>query len=134
MTGLGREVRDGRLAAAAFGSVLLFKLLIAVVGYRRLTWLFPSGGTLPSDALARRFTRAVLVASRRLGGASCLVEACAVRALLGLKGHAVTMRIGVRDAGGGVLAAHAWVMAGEQVILGTEANDFDHFRPIADYR
>jgi len=134
MTGFGRAIRDGRLVAAAFGSVMLFKLLIAVVGYRRLTWLFPSGGTPPPDAVARKVTRAVLAASRRSGGATCLVEACAVRTLLGLKGHAVTMRVGVRDSGGGVLAAHAWLIAGEHVILGTEASDFQQFRPIADYR
>ena len=134
MTGIGRAARDGRLLGGAYLALLLFKLLISMAGYRRLTWLFPSGGPPPSDALVRRITSAVLVSSHGLGGSTCLVQACAVRALLGLKGHSVTMRVGVRDGGGGALAAHAWLMASDRVIFGAEADDFQQFRPIIDYR
>lgn len=128
------SIRDGRLVCAAWLAVALFATLNALVGYRRITWLFVSKAPSPPDPLARRIAAAVLVASRGVGGATCLTQACAARALLGLRGYAVTMRVGVRDAGQGHLAAHAWLISDDRVILGAGVEDFERYRPITDYR
>jgi hypothetical protein len=66
-------------------------------------------------------------------GATCLVQACAARALFALRGYRVTMRVGVREAGVTGITAHAWILSGDNVVLGSRVENFDDYRPIADF-
>ena len=52
------------------------------------------------------------------GGGNCLVRALATQALLTRYGYAAQLRIGVRKADDGGLAAHAWLEAGGAVVIG----------------
>jgi hypothetical protein len=61
------------------------------------------------------------------------VQACAARALFSLRGYRVTIRVGVREAAEKGLAAHAWLMSGDHVVLGSAVDEFDAYRPIADF-
>jgi hypothetical protein len=63
----------------------------------------------------------------------CLAQASAGRALFALRGYRVTMRVGVRETGERQLLAHAWLLSGEEVILGSFIDDFQLYRPIADF-
>ena len=67
----------------------------------------------------QRVARAVAVSSRYLGTASpCLREALAATVLLGRRGCPSHIAIGVRLADHSSLKAHAWVEAGDSVVLG----------------
>lgn len=124
---------DWKLNFAASAALLLFWLAIPLVGYRRLSRLFPARSEPPPRAFSRRVAAAIESnARRRVPRATCLVQACAARALFALRGYRVTMRVGVRPAGAGI-AAHAWLMSGEDVILGSLIEDFGDYRPIADF-
>jgi hypothetical protein len=50
-----------------------------------------------------------------------------------LRGYRVTIRVGVREAAEKGLAAHAWLMSGDHVVLGSAVDEFDAYRPIADF-
>lgn len=121
------------MRCAACVTLYFFHLAIMLFGYRRLAWLFPTRVQAPPDTYARRVVEAVQAAARLGANTSCLAQACAGRAMFAWRGYAVTMRVGVRQAGEGQMAAHAWLLAGDQVILGASVEEFQQYRPIADF-
>lgn len=127
------RLRDWRLYAAAIAVLYFFRIAIPLVGYRRVARLYPETKTTPPDAYIRRVAAAVHSAKRLVPGATCLVQACAGRALFALRDYRVIMRVGVRQAGESQIAAHAWLLSGDRIILGSSVNDFDRYRPIADF-
>lgn len=134
MARAGRAIRGARLFLLSFLALLFFRVAVPVAGFRRLTWLFRSNAEAPPARFAQRVAASVQSSSWLVGGASCLVQACAVRAIIGLKGYGVTMRVGVRESGSGTIAAHAWLMSGDQVIIGDQAEHFQRYRKIVDYK
>ncbi len=75
---------------------------------------------------------AVTAAARRVPGAdSCLVRALVAQALLARHGHAAELRLGVTRSAAGMLAAHAWVESGGQIVVGgAERADFTALPPL----
>jgi hypothetical protein len=72
----------------------------------------------------------VCAAGRFVPGASnCLVRALATQTLLGRFGHRSDLRIGVRKAGDGGIAAHAWLECDGAVVVGDF--ELDHYIPLA---
>ncbi len=72
---------------------------------------------------------AVHAAARRIPGASCLTQACALYYLMTRAGYEPHIRIGVaRNAGGG-FESHAWLEYRGRVMLG-DIGDLDRFAPI----
>jgi len=68
---------------------------------------------------AERIAWAVRAAGEYLpGGGNCLVRALATQALLTRYGYPAQLRIGVRKAEDGGLAAHAWLEAGGAIVIG----------------
>lgn len=116
-----------------FLALAFFRVAIPLLGFRRLTRLFPSRASAPPTALAARVAVAVQSSSWLVGGASCLVQACAVRAIVGLRGYSLTMRVGVRDTGDGNIAAHAWLLSGDRIVMGDRADHFLGYRKITDF-
>jgi hypothetical protein len=79
---------------------------------------------------ARYVARHVARLARRVPWrATCLVQAVAGYLLLKRRGIAATIRFGVNKSDAG-LAAHAWLIVGDQIVLGGEAAP--DFRPLAD--
>jgi hypothetical protein len=128
-----RLLGDWRLFCAAYAALLLFRLTIPLFGFRRIERLFPDRSKPPPRAYMMRVAVAIGVASRLVPGAMCLAQASAGRALFALRGYRVTMRVGVRETGEKQILAHAWLLSGEQVILGSSLDDFQLYRPIADF-
>src|SRR5262245_19629964 len=123
MNGAGRVRVGWRLFCAALGLLLLFRIALALVGFRRLTWLFPARTEGAPQPYAARVAAAVHAASRFLPGATCLVQACAALVLIGGRGYCATLRVGVRKDSGGKMVAHAWLLTQDCVILGANAED-----------
>ena len=61
---------------------------------------------------------AVKVASRYLPRATCLTQALAAQALLARAGHKSCIEIGVAKDAEHRFEAHAWVICGDQVVIG----------------
>jgi hypothetical protein len=72
---------------------------------------------LESDEL-ERLSWAVAVVSRRIPGATCLVQALATDWLLRDIGEPADLRIGVVRSGDGAVQAHAWVECQGRVVAG----------------
>jgi len=75
-----------------------------------------------------RITRAVVRASRLVPGSRCLAQALAAQILLGRRGHAAELRIGVARAPTGKLLAHAWLEEGGRAIF--ERPHPDSYQPL----
>lgn len=128
-----RSWRDMRLLLLCWSGLIAARLTLLLISYRRLAPLFGHGAKPPPPSLVRRIEAALITASRFVPASTCLVQACTMRTLLALRGYGVTMRVGVRTAPDGRLAAHAWLLSGEQVILGGHAPDFSVYRALADF-
>jgi hypothetical protein len=95
----------------------------------------PSSRTMLSEkrmANARYVTRRLeRVAEHMPWRTTCLVRAIAGALLLWRRGTPTTIRLGVNRADGG-LSAHAWLLAGDAIVLG--ADNAPAFHPLADFR
>ena len=74
-------------------------------------------------------------AARLVPGATCLTQASAGQILLARRGHASTVRLSVPAMAGtpGKLAPHAWLMAGDIIVLGGTSQDYARHRPLHDF-
>lgn len=74
-------------------------------------------------------------AARLVPGATCLTQASAGQLLLARRGYASTVRLSVpvRSAAPGNLAPHAWLMAGNTIVLGGTAADYAQHRALHDF-
>lgn len=103
---------------------------VAAPDPRSHAWCGPPPRWSISPPTVERISWAVRAASRFIPGASnCLVRALATQTLLGRFGYRSDLRIGVRKAGDGGLAAHAWLECGGAVVIGEF--ELDRFVPLA---
>lgn len=87
-----------------------------------------SPGTSPRPS-AQRIGWAVLAASRRIPGTrNCLVRALATEHMLGRRGYPCEVKIGALRDEAGKIAAHAWVIAQGQVVIGDF--ELDRYVPV----
>lgn len=84
---------------------------------------------IADQARARAVAGRVLRAARLLPATTCLVHALAGWLMLRRRGIGALVRLGVRNESGRV-AAHAWLMLGQTVLMGGE--EAGRFQPIAD--
>lgn len=131
----GWSLRDWRLAARSLILLSVVSLMLGVAGYKRTDQLLRRfyGTDLKSrrrplcrePASAQPIWRMVSIIARRGPvKASCLAQAMVIRALLAESGVESTLKLGVRKAGGNLLA-HAWVVAGEEV-FDSEGGSYDY--------
>lgn len=94
--------------------------------------------TKRTRADVKRMTWAVRRTARIVPYASCLTQALSAQYLCALYGHSTQIRIGVARDEDGKIAAHAWLIDGEDVLIGgtdqslsryTHLTDLDHARP-----
>lgn len=125
-------------AAETVAALLAGWVLVFVIPFRRSAmWLGGTGTPVDGEAVpAGQIRRAKWVAwrlarlARRMPWrTTCLVQAVAGKLLLARRGIASTIRFGVTT-NGGALAAHAWLIVGNDTVLGGDvAADF---QPLAD--
>lgn len=122
------------LTLAAAGLLLILKAALTMASYRRVSRLLPSPAGRPAPGWVKtRTARAIHKASHWIPDATCLPQALAGSVLLSLQGYGSTVRIGVAPAADQPFRAHAWLMCGEDVIVG-DGEDLSAFQPLTDIR
>jgi hypothetical protein len=88
-------------------------------GTRGYSWCGPPPKRSVSPPAVERISWAIRAASRFVPGATnCLVRALATQSLLGRFGYPCELRIGVRKAEDGGIAAHAWLESAGSIVIG----------------
>jgi hypothetical protein len=113
--------------------LLLVRAITLLAVVRIALWLLPfktlqqiSAKLVPVFAASRKESRcpterlvwAVQVASGYIPRATCLAQALAAQALLGLAGVPASVRIGVAKEMAGSFEAHAWLESGGEILMG----------------
>ena len=102
---------------------------VAGQGTRGHSWCGPPPRRTVAPPPIDRIAWAVRAAGRFIpGGTNCLVRALATQSLLGQYGYRSELRIGVRKAADGALAAHAWLESAGAVVIGEF--ELDHYVPL----
>jgi hypothetical protein len=70
--------------------------------------------------------------SRRVPGASCLTQALAAQVLLAQSGYDSRVEIGVERNQHGRFQAHAWLVCGDEVVLG--GAEAERYVPLASWK
>ena len=136
--------RDRALAMAAARALAVTWIGLRTVGFTRVSrkasrvaghgargysWCGPPPKWSVSPPTVDRISWAVRAASRFIPGASnCLVRALATQSLLGQYGYSSELRIGVRKAEDGGLAAHAWLESAGAIVIGEF--ELNHYVPL----
>jgi hypothetical protein len=128
---VSRIKRFARLSLAE--QVLLLRALFLVSAIRLGLFLFPfrvlqrftqrrsrKSNTMYSSG---QYVWAVRAVSRCVPGATCLTQALAAQRFLTRSGHASHIEIGVRKDEQSGFLAHAWVVSGDQIVIGGAAAD-----------
>ena len=118
------------ILAQAWGFVLLVDLALRILPFKRLPALFQrrslktrAHGASAQPSVVPRLVRLVEVAGRYAPvEATCLKKALVLSWLLGRRGIATALRIGVARREG-ELMAHAWLEPERQVVLGLPGGD-----------
>ena len=137
--------RDRALAVAAARELVVTWIALRTSGFntawRRASrvaaqassaraWCGPPPRWSVSPPAIERISWAVRAASRFIPGASnCLVRALATQSLIGRFGYRSELKIGVRKADDGGLAAHAWLESAGAVVIGEF--EIDRYVPLA---
>jgi hypothetical protein len=125
--------KDQIFLAATWMVVASVRLGLSIIRYRMLARLLPTGGRAHAPGWElRRTAWAVTLAARYVPAASCLTQALAGQTLLALRGYETVVRIGVGTRPEGGIRAHAWLVSGEEVVLGGRAESIADFKPLLD--
>lgn len=118
------------LFAYALVIVLGVRLLLTLTSHRTVLKALPSGlKRVAPDPMVWRTARAVTSASRLVPGASCLTQALALQLILGWRGYATEVRIGVK-ADGSDVAAHAWLLSDGKIAIGGNPREIAAYVPL----
>lgn len=134
--------RDAVLLMQALGALLRVRLHLLRGAHHDLRRVIESH-PLPQGAASADVPRADLAeiawsvrnAARLVPGATCLTQASAGQLLLARRGLASTIRLSVpaQAPAPGRLAPHAWLMAGDTIVLGGTAEDYARHRALHDF-
>jgi hypothetical protein len=124
--------RDKWLLAAAFILLWLARIELYVTGFgdTRKGCALTADLPLPPTALSARVAWSVNRAARFVVRPTCLVRAMAGRRLLALKGYGSRIFVGVRSSSDAGLEAHAWLCAGDAVVLGNASGEVREYLPL----
>ena len=132
--------RDAALLWQALGAVLLVRGHLRRGAHHDLRRLIeshpvPDPATKAPRADLAEIAWSVRNAARLVPGATCLTQASAGQLLLARRGLASTIRLSVpaQAPAPGRLAPHAWLMAGDTIVLGGTAEDYARHRALHDF-
>lgn len=131
---LGRRARDRAHLRRALAAVLHVRLALwrhRLAAVRRRTAALPAERA-PGLEDMRLVAWSVAATARAVPGATCLTQALAGQYLLARRGCASVVRLSVSGPAEAP-QPHAWLLAGETIVLGGTAAEFRRHRPIADY-
>jgi hypothetical protein len=110
----------------------LCRLLLGCLGYHRLRRFLPNGTRMAPETITFEVTRAIVRAARIAPRSLCLAQALSGQMMLARRGFAAHIRVGVRQAAPDQLAAHAWLMSGDTVILGGTLQELEIYTKLID--
>ena len=132
--------REAVLLWQALGAVLLVRAYLWRGAHHRLRRLIeaysvPGPAAPPQRADLAEIAWSVRNAARLVPGATCLTQASAGQLLLAKRGLASTIRLSVpaQAPAPGRLAPHAWLMAGDTIVMGGTAEDYARHRALHDF-
>jgi hypothetical protein len=133
-----KALGPGGLALLAETGLLLVRVRLALT-FSSLTKI--QQNLLPATDLSAHMPPAYLArmawcvskTARLVPHASCLTQGLVLQKLLHRRGVASALKVGVRRDGPDGLAAHAWVVVDDKVVLGGAARDLAPFAPIAKF-
>lgn len=130
---VGRAARNCRFLFAGVIVLLFFYGALRIAPYKVVGRVVVHGrsGAVPAWVI-RRTRWAILKAAGRLPFAKCLPQAMAAQTLLGMQGYASTIRIGVRRKDDGQIGAHAWLLCGDQIVVGDDQDGLAAFSDLVD--
>jgi hypothetical protein len=125
--------RHGPLLVRCLAVVIAIRIGLSLFGYRVvLDRIATIASRRPSSAHVHLHIWLVLHCSRIVPGATCLTQALAAHYLCLRAGHPTRIRIGVRKREDGRIAAHAWLIDDDGVLIGGRDENLDRFTPIVD--
>lgn len=125
--------RHGRLLARCLAVVIATRIGLALFGYRTvLDQIAKAAPAREPDVHAHLHIWCVKHCSRIVPGATCLTQALALHYLRARAGHPTRIRIGVRRRDDGRIAAHAWLVDGDVVLIGGQDEQLAGFTPLVD--
>ena len=117
------------------GALAMMRVALSLAGYRWIRARMPHSGPSPDGHYyARQLARRIERLAGFVPGASCLTQALALQWLLARGGHGSDLHIGVRRAGDGRFAAHAWVSCNGRVVLGAAGTLLADYTPLVGAR
>lgn len=129
---LSMQVKQTLLVGVAVGLLTLLRILLGLMPYRRLAPLMSaSDRRRPPGWVKTRTAHALARAARIVPFATCLPQAMTGHLLFRLQGYSSTVRVGVAPVQGRGFRAHAWLVCGDDVIIGG-SEDLPSFRPLVD--
>ncbi|MEO1909526.1 MAG: lasso peptide biosynthesis B2 protein [Paracoccus sp. (in: a-proteobacteria)] len=136
------SIREAALLVQALGAILRVRMHLVRGKHHALRRLIEAH-SLPDKLVLTQAPRADMAeiawsvrnAARLVPGATCLTQASAGQLLLARRGYASTIRLSVPHQADtvGKLAPHAWLIAGETIVLGGTATDYARHRPLHDF-
>lgn len=118
-----------RLLLRALGWVALVRLALAFVAFQSLCrWLSRDRGARNRPITLEDARWAIVAASRRVPGVTCLARSLALQGLLRRSALATELCIGVARRPDGSLTAHAWVTHEGRPVLADE--DLSAYTPL----
>ena len=128
------RLKSAALTLQAFLLLLAIKVGLTVMPYRKLARILPQPGVRAADGWVKtRTARSMAKAARWLPSATCLPQALAGSVMLGLQGYHSRVQIGVAPVSGKPFRAHAWLICGQDVIIG-DGENLDQFVTMTDLR
>ena len=119
---------------SAWLTLVSVRLGLTLASYRRMErWLaVPQNRPAAPPDVYNRCAWAITRTRAWVPGASCLTQALAGSFLLSRRGYSSNIVVGVTEAPGGSFRAHAWLRAGEAVVLGGTTENLAHFTPLIE--
>lgn len=122
-TFLHLDTAERQLLCEAVLMLALSRLIVLTVPFRVLApWLCRTAETTSCDQkLLSAVRQAVMVAARNVPwSALCLPQALTAKAMLARRGYGSTFHLGAAFDKNGKVIAHAWLVAGGQIVVGAE--------------
>ena len=123
---------DRRLFIKAFFLLIVVRLALTFTSYKTIEKRLAAPAAKSNGVGAGRIAWVVRNTAPLVPGASCLTQALVAQHLMAKAGKTATIRIGVAKEENGKIAAHAWLLWENKVVIGDAAYDLSRFTSIAD--
>lgn len=131
---LALGLSDRLFLAGCLATVATVRLSLTILSYKRMrAWLpVTPAREIATTGELKRIAWGIRNAARFVPGASCLTQALSGQLILARRGKSSQVRIGVARDDQGRFVAHAWLIAGDRVVLGGAEENIRRFTPLID--